>query len=80
MVGQIDMKQKGSASFGYWVKYVTLTFDLTHDLTKEERQERRNLVREAKRKQEQETSNPTEFRIRGPPRNLRIVWTVAKAN
>ena len=32
MVGPIDMKRKGSASFGYWVQYVTLTFDLTCDL------------------------------------------------
>ena len=26
------MKQKGSASVGYWVQYVTLNFYLTHDL------------------------------------------------
>ena len=32
MVGQIDVKRKGGASVGYWVYYVTLTFDLTHDL------------------------------------------------
>ena len=32
MVGPIDVKWKGSASVGYWVYYVTLTFDLTHDL------------------------------------------------
>ena len=32
MVGPIDVKRKGSASIGYWVNYVTLTFDLTHDL------------------------------------------------
>ena len=32
MVGLIDVKQKGSASVGYWVQYVTLTFDLTHGL------------------------------------------------
>ena len=32
MVGPIDVKQKGSASVGYWAQYVTLTFDLTHDL------------------------------------------------
>ena len=32
MVGSIDVKQKGSASIGYWEQYVTLTFDLTHDL------------------------------------------------
>ena len=32
MVGPIDVKQKGGASVGYWVNYVTLTFDLTHDL------------------------------------------------
>ena len=32
MVGPIDMKWKGSALVGYWVQYVTLTFDLTHDL------------------------------------------------
>ena len=32
MVGLIDVKRKGSASVGYWVQYVTLTFDLTHDL------------------------------------------------
>ena len=32
MVGPIDVKQKGSASVGYWVQYVTLTFDVTHDL------------------------------------------------
>ena len=31
-IGPIDVKRKGSASVGYWVKYVTLTFDLTHDL------------------------------------------------
>ena len=30
MVGPIDVKQKGGASVGYWVNY--LTFDLTHDL------------------------------------------------
>ena len=32
MVDPFDVKQKGSASVGYWVQYVTLTFDLTHDL------------------------------------------------
>ena len=32
MVGPIDVKRKGSASIGYRVHYVTLTFDLTHDL------------------------------------------------
>ena len=32
MVGPIDVKWKWSASVGYWVQYVTLTFDLTHDL------------------------------------------------
>ena len=32
MVGPIDVKRKGSALVGYWVKYVTFTFDLTHDL------------------------------------------------
>ena len=32
MVGLIDVKRKGRASVGYWVQYVTLTFDLTHDL------------------------------------------------
>ena len=32
MVGPIDEKRKGGASVGYWVNYVTLTFDLTHDL------------------------------------------------
>ena len=32
MVCPIDVKWKGSASVGYWVQYVTLTFDLTHDL------------------------------------------------
>ena len=31
MVGQIDMKQKGSILVGYFVNYVTLTFSLTHD-------------------------------------------------
>ena len=32
MVGPIDVKQKGKASVGYWVWYVTMFFDLTHDL------------------------------------------------
>ena len=32
MVGPIDVKWKGSALVGYWVEYVTLTFDLPHDL------------------------------------------------
>ena len=32
MVGRIDVKRKESALVGYWVHYVTLTFDLTHDL------------------------------------------------
>ena len=32
MVGPIDVKRKGSALIGYWVQYVTLTFDLPHDL------------------------------------------------
>ena len=32
MVGRIDVKRKGSALVGYWVQYVTLTFDLNHDL------------------------------------------------
>ena len=32
MVGPIDVKQKGGASVGYWVNYVTLTFDLTHEI------------------------------------------------
>ena len=29
--GLIDMGWKESASIGYWVSYVTSTFDLTHD-------------------------------------------------
>ena len=35
MVGPIDVKvkRKGSASVGYWVQYVTLTFDLTQVMT-----------------------------------------------
>ena len=32
MVGRIDVKRKGSALVGYWVQYVTLTFDFTHDI------------------------------------------------
>ena len=32
ILGTIDVKWRGSASVGYWVYYVTLTFDLTHDL------------------------------------------------
>ena len=28
MFGPIDVKRKGGASVGYWVNYVTLTFDL----------------------------------------------------
>ena len=32
MVGPIDEKWKGCASVGYWVNYVTLTFDLSQDL------------------------------------------------
>ena len=32
MVGPIDVKRKGGAWVGYWVNYVTLTFDLTHNL------------------------------------------------
>ena len=33
MVGLIDLKQKRGASVvGYWVTYVTLTFDLFHDI------------------------------------------------
>ena len=32
MIGPIDVKRKGGASVGYWVNYVTLTFDLIHDL------------------------------------------------
>ena len=32
MVGAIDMKRKGGASVGYWVNYVTLSFDFTHNL------------------------------------------------
>ena len=32
LVGPIDVTRKGTALVGYWVKYVTLTFDLTHDL------------------------------------------------
>ena len=31
MAGPIDVKRKGNASVGYWVQYVTLTFDLTDD-------------------------------------------------
>ena len=30
-VSLTDVKRKGSALVGYWVKYVTLNFDLTHD-------------------------------------------------
>ena len=75
-------KREFMASF-YKLKNASEGFNslsITHDLMKEERQERRNLVREDERKQEKDTSNPREFRIRGPPGNLRIVWTVAKAN
>ena len=32
MVGPTDVKWKGGASVGYWVNYVTSTFDPTHDL------------------------------------------------
>ena len=32
MVGPIDVKQKGCALIGYWVQYVTFTFDLNHNL------------------------------------------------
>ena len=32
MVCPIDVKRKRSASVGYWVQYVTLTFDLSYDL------------------------------------------------
>ena len=32
MVGLIYVKQKGSASVGYWVQYVILIFELTYDL------------------------------------------------
>ena len=32
MVGPIGVKQKGSASIGYWVNYLSLNFDLNHDL------------------------------------------------
>ena len=32
MAGPINVKRKGSALVGYWVLYVTLTFDVTHDL------------------------------------------------
>ena len=32
MVGPIDVKRKWSALVGYWVQYVTLTFDLTCEL------------------------------------------------
>ena len=32
MVGPIDMRQKGNALVGYWVNYMTSTFDLTFDL------------------------------------------------
>ena len=32
MIGPIDVKQNRGASVGYWVNYVTLTFDLTHDI------------------------------------------------
>ena len=32
IVGPINVKWKESPSVGYWVQYVTLTFDPTHDL------------------------------------------------
>ena len=32
MVGRIDVKRKGSALVGYWIWYVTLSFDLSRDL------------------------------------------------
>ena len=32
MIGSIDVKQTRGTSIGYWVNYVTLTFDLTRDL------------------------------------------------
>ena len=32
MVGPIGVKQKGGASVGYWLNYVTSTLDITHDL------------------------------------------------
>ena len=31
MVSPIDMKQKGNILVGYWVNYMTLTFDLIFD-------------------------------------------------
>ena len=31
MVGPTEMKRKGRASVGYWLNYLTWTFDLTHD-------------------------------------------------
>ena len=35
IVGMIDVKRKGCALVGYWVKCVTSTFDVTHDLDPE---------------------------------------------
>ena len=32
IVGPIDVKWEGSALVGYWIWYVTLTFDLTHNI------------------------------------------------
>ena len=32
MIGPVDVKLKGAPSLGYWVNYVTSTFDLTQDL------------------------------------------------
>ena len=32
IVGPIDMKRRGGASFGYWVDHATSTFDLNPDI------------------------------------------------
>lgn len=44
---------------------------ITHDLTKKEREECRTLVEEAKKKQEE--SGEFNWRVRGPPGQMKLV-------
>ena len=59
-------KLKNSATFK--------NISVTHDLTKEERQKRSEIIEAAKRKKLEDPKIFQDFRIRGPPGNLKVVW------
>ena len=49
------------------------SINVQHDLTVEEREQRKKLIAEARIMQEDDQSGEWDYRVRGPPGNMRVV-------